>query len=111
LVISLAQFKRHSARRVSSRRRGGNVRFGSKADIEASPPDVRFTPKSGHYAAPAQRRLALQCREDAVRAGIGSEDLEAAVQGDLFGNMLQALNAAEFRQMYRDQIADQEGGA
>jgi hypothetical protein len=25
-----------------------NVRFGSKADIEAPPPDVRFTPKSGH---------------------------------------------------------------
>ena len=25
-----------------------NVRFGSKADIEALSPDVRFTPKSGH---------------------------------------------------------------
>jgi hypothetical protein len=25
-----------------------NVRFGSKADIEACPRDVRFTPKSGH---------------------------------------------------------------
>src|SRR5215510_14940186 len=25
-----------------------DVRFGSKADIEARPPDVRFTPKSGH---------------------------------------------------------------
>ena len=25
-----------------------NVRFGSKADMEASPRDVRFTPKSGH---------------------------------------------------------------
>ena len=24
------------------------VRFGSKADIEAPPPDVRFTPESGH---------------------------------------------------------------
>jgi hypothetical protein len=56
------------------------------------------------------RRLALQCREDAVRAGINSKDLEAVVEGDLFGNMLQALNAAEFRQIYRDQIADQEGG-
>jgi len=28
-----------------------NVRFGSKADIEAPLPDVRFTPKSGHGAA------------------------------------------------------------
>ena len=26
----------------------GDVRFGSKADIEALPSDVRFTPKSGH---------------------------------------------------------------
>ena len=25
-----------------------DVRFGSKADIEAPPPDVRFTPNSGH---------------------------------------------------------------
>ena len=56
-------------------------------------------------------RLALQCREDAVRAGINREDLEAAAEGNLVGNMLQALNAAEFRQMYRDQIADQERGA
>ena len=37
--------------------------------------------------------------------------METAVEGNLFDNMLQALNAAEFRQMYRDQIADQEGGA
>ena len=57
------------------------------------------------------RRLALQCRKDAIRARTSSEDLEASVERDLFGNMLQALNAAEFRQMYRDQIADQEGGA
>ena len=28
-----------------------NVRFGSKADIEGRPADVRFTPKSGHSAA------------------------------------------------------------
>ena len=25
-----------------------DVRLGSKADIEAPPPDVRFTPNSGH---------------------------------------------------------------
>src|SRR6516225_2990366 len=28
--------------------KGGNVRFGSKADIGAPPINVRFTPKSGH---------------------------------------------------------------
>jgi len=27
---------------------GQNVRFGSKADIEARPINVRFTPESGH---------------------------------------------------------------
>ena len=26
-----------------------DVRFGSKADIKAPPPNVRFTPKSGHW--------------------------------------------------------------
>ena len=26
-----------------------NVRFGSKADIQPPPTDVRFTPKSGHW--------------------------------------------------------------
>jgi hypothetical protein len=39
------------------------------------------------------RRLALQCREDAAKARISDEDLEAAVDGDLIGNMLQALDA------------------
>jgi hypothetical protein len=46
-----------------------------------------------------------------VKAGISGQDLEAAVEGNLIGNMLRALDAAEFRQMYRDQIADQEGAA
>jgi hypothetical protein len=32
-------------------RGAANVRFGSKADIEAASPDVRFTPKSGHGSA------------------------------------------------------------
>jgi len=53
-------------------------------------------------------RLALRCREDAAKAGISGQDLEAAVEGNLIGNMLQALDAAEFRQMYRDQVADQQ---
>ena len=30
-----------------------HVRFGSKADIDAPPPDVRFTPESGHWNRPA----------------------------------------------------------
>jgi hypothetical protein len=54
------------------------------------------------------RRLALRCREDAAKAGISGQDLEAAVEGNLIGNMLQALDAAEFRLMYRDQVADQQ---
>ena len=54
------------------------------------------------------QRLALRCREDAARAGISSQDLEAAAGGNLIGNMLQALDDAEFRRMYRDQVADQE---
>jgi hypothetical protein len=53
-------------------------------------------------------RLALRCLEDAARAGISSQDLEAAAEGNLVGNMLQALDDAEFRRMYRDQVAEQE---
>ena len=52
------------------------------------------------------QRLALRCREDAAKAGISGQDLEAAAEG--IGNMLQALDDAEFRQMYRDQVAEQE---
>jgi hypothetical protein len=55
------------------------------------------------------RRLTLQCREDAAKAGISNQDLEAVVEGNLIGNMLQALDAAEFRQICRDQWADREG--
>jgi hypothetical protein len=44
-------------------------------------------------------RLALQCREDALRAGITEQDLEDAVGGDLIGNMLQALKAAALREL------------
>jgi hypothetical protein len=35
----------------------GHVRFGSLADIEALPFDVRFTPKSGHPSHLAGSRL------------------------------------------------------
>jgi putative cofactor-binding repeat protein len=54
------------------------------------------------------RRLALRCREDAAKEGISSQDLEAAVQGNLIDNMLQALDDAEFQQMCRDQVTAQE---
>ena len=53
-------------------------------------------------------RLALRCLEDAARAGISSQDLETAAEANLIVNMLQALADAEFRQMYRDQVAGQE---
>ena len=52
------------------------------------------------------RRLALQCREDAARAGITEQELEEAVEGDLVGNMVTALDAVTFRQLARDQWAD-----
>jgi hypothetical protein len=32
--------------------------------------------------------LALRCREDAVKAGISSQDLEAAAEGNLIGNIV-----------------------
>ena len=67
---------------------------------------VKLVPRSDReYEA---GRLALRCLEDAVRAGISSQDLEAAAEGNLVGNMLQALDDAEFRRMYRDQVAEQE---
>jgi hypothetical protein len=52
--------------------------------------------------------LALRCLEDAARAKISSLDLKAAAEGDLIGNMLQALDDAKFRRMYRNQMADKE---
>jgi hypothetical protein len=53
------------------------------------------------------QRLASQCREDAVRAGISQQDLEEAVDGDLVGNMSRALDAVTLRQLARDQWAGQ----
>ena len=57
------------------------------------------------------QRLALKCREDAAAAGINGEDLEAAVGGDLVGNMVQALGAAAFRELAREQWADEDRDA
>ena len=57
------------------------------------------------------KRLAVLCRQDAARAGISQQDLEDAVEGDLIGNMVRALDAAALRQLARDQWADQERDA
>jgi len=58
--------------------------------------------------AAAAQKLASQCRQDAARAGISEQELEDAVGGDSLGNMVQALDAAVFRQLARDQWADEE---
>src|SRR5689334_2942517 len=39
-----------------------HVRFGSKADIEAPPPDVCFTPESGHRLAAFRSDISILCR-------------------------------------------------
>jgi hypothetical protein len=44
-------------------------------------------------------RLALLCRQDALRAGITEQDLEDAAGGDLIGNMLRALDAVALREL------------
>jgi hypothetical protein len=46
--------------------------------------------------------------EDAAKAGISAADLDAAVEGDLTGNMTTALAAAAFRRMAVEQWADEE---
>ena len=38
-----------------------DVRFGSKADIAASPTDVRFSAKSGHWNSAAKCPLCAAC--------------------------------------------------
>jgi len=51
------------------------------------------------------KRRAWHCGvEKIAKAGISSQDLEAAAEGNLIGNMLQALDGAEFRQMYRRKV-------
>src|SRR5215467_7585256 len=48
-----------------------HVRFGSKADIEAPPTNVRFTPKSGHWCTQFMScaRPAVACRVSIRRIG------------------------------------------
>jgi hypothetical protein len=47
---------------------GPNVRFGSKADIEAGPRDVRFAPKSGNVE---RRRQVRSMRSADMEASVG----------------------------------------
>src|SRR6516225_8669105 len=42
---------------LSQERSAPDVRFGSKADIEVIPANVRFTPKSGHLPSLGDRSL------------------------------------------------------
>ena len=74
--------------------RGANVRFGSKADIEAPPSDVRFTPKSGHGNSVVECPLcaksghsALQYRTplfDHERGLVGILSVEGAPNPDIY---------------------------
>jgi hypothetical protein len=67
---------------------------------------IKFVPDSER--AEEARRLAVLCRQDAAKAGISATDLDAAVEGDLIGNMASALAAAAFRRIAVEQWADEE---
>src|SRR5215471_2552437 len=53
--------------------RPGHVRLGSKADVEARPPDVRYTPESGHSLARCCERLHSTFPDDLGRPGRGKK--------------------------------------
>ena len=50
----------------SSNRRAQMSALGQKADIAASPTDVRFTPKSGHWNSAAKCPLCAKSRHSSV---------------------------------------------
>jgi hypothetical protein len=56
-----------------------DVRFGSKADIGASPTNVRFTPKSGHRNSVVECPLCAKSRHSALRQKISLFDHRARV--------------------------------
>src|SRR6516164_465346 len=58
------------------RRINDGVRFGSKADIARDQLNVRFTPKSGHWARPAERARTLLLRSPRAPKG-QREEIEA----------------------------------
>lgn len=57
---------------------------------------IQVTPQNqrGREAA----RLAEMCREDAIRAGISTVELQRAAKGNLIQNMLDALEAVSLRE-------------
>jgi hypothetical protein len=66
LSLASAEFSRHR-----------DVRFGSKADISSSPPDVRFTPESGQWRASLRCPPGAKSRHRAV-----TRSVELIVQSD-----------------------------
>jgi hypothetical protein len=62
----IAPMKSKAFRR-KSRCHERDVRFGSKADIEALPSHVRFTPKSGHWNSFSKCPLCAKSRHSALR--------------------------------------------
>jgi hypothetical protein len=57
---------------------------------------IQVTPQNqwGYQAA----RLAEMCREDAIRAGISTVELQRAAKGNLVQNMLDALEVLSLRE-------------
>jgi hypothetical protein len=66
-----------------------NVRFGSEADIPASPRHVRFTPESGHGSASIPDRRWQGALADAKLKSLGSlqVDHEFELEGELGGKI------------------------
>ena len=62
-----------------------NVRFGSKADIEACPRNVRFTPKSGHWLAVIRPRPTQQIAEKLNGSGTLAKAKSFAAEQVEFG--------------------------
>jgi hypothetical protein len=56
-------------KKADPKSRTSHVRFGSLADVEARPADVRFTPKSGHrpYKRPLGGPVAQSVRSISLR--------------------------------------------
>jgi hypothetical protein len=53
--------------------------------------------------------LAQKCREDAAKAGINKWTLEIVAGRDFIRKLINALNEAEFKQMYRDRGPTDKG--
>jgi hypothetical protein len=62
-------FDRAETRFAPQHKTPANVRFGSKADIEVPPIDVRFTPKSGHWLSMSACPLCAESRHFILFSG------------------------------------------